>query len=293
MLAAVLHFADSANGADRVPTLIAMQAAGAKLRILMQELPPPDPSEEPPKAKEPGQTFEEYLASNPNRPTRARPAFYLQSVGELDSKQKRLAGEVEAFLNIAYGTSIKWTDAIPAASIPPSVLYAPAGWGPSGYRATSILEKVIALHRPKDATSVLALTADNLWTGEGLKVVFGRASFEKNIAAMSLARIGDVEQDGNLVLERALKVASHELAHTIGIFHCLAFECGMNETNSRGDLDHRPLAFCSECEMKVWWACGLDPVVRTQRLLEFCESRELTNAANDYRRRLQALQRRR
>jgi hypothetical protein len=67
----------------------------------------------------------------------------------------------------------------------------------------------------------------------------------------------------------------------------------MNETNGRGDLDHRPLAFCSECEMKIWWACGLDPVARTRSLLEFCERRQLTNAANDYRRRLQALQLRR
>jgi archaemetzincin len=292
-LGVVLLLTSLARAADRIPSLIAMQTAGSKLRSLMLALPPPEPSEEPSdpsERKEPGQTFDEYLASNPNRPSRTRPAFYLQAVGDLDSMQKRLISEVEAFLNIAYGTSVKWAEAIPVASIPTSVLYKPSEWGPSGYRATSILEKVIVLHRPKDATSVLALTTDDLWTGEGLKVVFGRASFERHVAAMSLARIGDPEQDWNLVLERALKVASHEVAHTIGVFHCLEFECGMNETKSRGDLDHRPLAFCSECETKVWWACGLDPLARTQRLLEFCESRHLKNAANDYRRRLQALQ---
>jgi archaemetzincin len=97
-------------------------------------------------------------------------------------------------------------------------------------------------------------------TDEGVKIVFGRASFEKKVAAMTTARLGNLEQDEAVVLERALKVASHEVAHTIGVYHCLAFVCGMNETDSRSDLDYRPLAISSECEKKLWWACGLEPL---------------------------------
>jgi archaemetzincin len=293
VFAAATFLSASVDGAEHGPNLVTIQTAGAKLRALMRGLPPPEPSDEPARKKEPGQTFDEYLASNPNRPNRTRPAFYLRIIGELNPGEDRLVDEIERFLRIAYGTPFKRAEAIPVASIPRMVSYEPDGWGGRGFLATRLLDRVVAPQRPKDAASVLALTAQFLWTGEGIKTVFGRASFEKNVAAMTLGRFGNLEPDGPIVLGHALKVASHEVAHTLGVFHCLEFECGMNETNSLGDLDRRPLAFCSECEMKVWWACRLDPAGRTQELLDYCERRQLSNAAADYRRRLQVIPKRR
>ena len=39
---------------------------------------------------EPGQTFDEYLVSRPNRPTATRTTIYIQPLGEFDEKQSPL-----------------------------------------------------------------------------------------------------------------------------------------------------------------------------------------------------------
>jgi hypothetical protein len=48
-LAVAVLIVASASAADRPPSLVAIQSASAKLRILMRELPPPDLGKEPPK----------------------------------------------------------------------------------------------------------------------------------------------------------------------------------------------------------------------------------------------------
>ena len=63
----------------------------------------------------------------------------------------------------------------------------------------------------------------------------------------------------------------HETGHMLGIQHCTAYECGMNGSNHLEESDRQPLAFCPECEMKVWWACRLDPVRRYEQLAAFAK----------------------
>jgi hypothetical protein len=42
----------------------------------------------------------------------------------------------------------------------------------------------------------------------------------------------------------------------------------MNGSNHRAEADARPLWFCPEDEMKIWWARRVDPVERYRRLAE-------------------------
>jgi len=102
LVAAAILSASFVLAAEQAPSLMTIQAAGAKLRPLMRDLPPPAPAEQvpesAPKSKEPGQTFDEYLSSNPNHPNRTRPAFYVQSIGDLDSNEIRLVDDIEEFL---------------------------------------------------------------------------------------------------------------------------------------------------------------------------------------------------
>ena len=186
LVAAAILSASFVFAAEQAPSLMIIQAAGAKLRPLMHELPPPDPAEqvdEPAsKSKEPGQTFDEYLSSNPNRPNRTRPAFYLQCIGDFDPKNDRLFDDIEEFLGIAFNTSLKRSPSLAISSIPHSVRHDAGGWGKAGFLATRLLESAVARERPKDAVSMLAVTNEELWTGEGLKIVFGRASFERHVA---------------------------------------------------------------------------------------------------------------
>ena len=50
------------------------------------------------------------------------------------------------------------------------------------------------------------------------------------------------------------------------------------------EADATPLAFCSECEAKVWWRFRLDPVSRYARLAEFAAARGLVGDAETWER---------
>ncbi len=70
-------------------------------------------------------------------------------------------------------------------------------------------------------------------------------------------------------------MALHETGHLLGIAHCTAYECGMNGSNSLDESDRNPVPFCPEDERKVWWATGVDPITRYQRLIAFAQRRGL------------------
>ena len=45
----------------------------------------------------------------------------------------------------------------------------------------------------------------------------------------------------------------------------------MNGSNSLEESDRTPLAFCPECEAKLWWVCGQNPPRRARKLAEFAD----------------------
>jgi archaemetzincin len=51
-----------------------------------------------------------------------------------------------------------------------------------------------------------------------------------------------------------------------GIRHCIAYQCGMNGSNHADERDSQPLEFCPECQPKLWWTLGLDPLARSRAL---------------------------
>ena len=77
----------------------------------------------------------------------------------------------------------------------------------------------------------------------------------------------------------------------LGIPHCTQYECGMNGSNHRTEADSRPLWFCPEDEMKVWWACGVDPAKRYDRLAVFADAHGLVAEAKFWRKSRAALSR--
>jgi archaemetzincin len=140
---------------------------------------------------------------------------------------------------------------------------------------TTYVLDLLKARRPRDAVAVLALTTSDLWPGEGWNFVFGQASLGQRVGVWSLYRMGDPVKEPIVCLRRTLGTATHETGHMFGIAHCIRYECGMNGSNHREESDRHPLAFCPECEMKVWWACRVDPAARYRRLAALAESHGL------------------
>ena len=53
----------------------------------------------------------------------------------------------------------------------------------------------------------------------------------------------------SLLLERAAKVALHELGHLFDIHHCVDRSCLMHFSGVLEDLDQTPLDFCRYCSV--------------------------------------------
>lgn len=81
--------------------------------------------------------------------------------------------------------------------------------------------------------------------------VFGEARQGGRVALVSIFRLKentmDTKSDTSITLERAAKVALHELCHLYDLTHCESRECLMHFSGSLPDLDRIPLGFCRYC----------------------------------------------
>jgi archaemetzincin len=64
----------------------------------------------------------------------------------------------------------------------------------------------------------------------------------------------------------------------------------MNGSNSLTESDRTPLAFCAECEAKLWWACRQNPARRAKRLADFAERTKFQDEATLWRAAAKALE---
>ena len=268
-----------ASGADLRP----IRAAMDQLKPLHASKIPPVPGNWLAAHDEPGQTFEQYLKSRPNRPTAERTTLYIQPIGTFDETQNRLLNDTADSMGRFFGLPVKTLQPLPLEKIPGKARRVHPQWRVKQILSTYVLDEVLEPRRPDDAVAVLALTTSDLWPGEGWNFVFGQASLTDRVGVWSLARYGDPGEDYPLVLRRTIQTATHETGHMLGILHCTAYECGMNGSNSLDESDRAPLAFCPECDAKLWWACGLEPAERYASLVEFAEKHELAEAAKFWR----------
>lgn len=54
-----------------------------------------------------------------------------------------------------------------------------------------------------------------------------------------------------LLKNRLLKEAIHELGHTFGLIHCFTLKCVMNPSTYVEDIDQKSSYFCRSCEQKI------------------------------------------
>jgi archaemetzincin len=263
-----------------------------KLRPLHQKLEKPQSGDWLYHHQEPGQTFSEYIQSNPVIPRETRRTITVQPLGEFTESQRRIITLTAEFLGLWFNLPVKIEKDLPLSVVPASARRTHPTWGVKQILTTYVLDELLKPRLPKDAFAYIAFTPSDLWPGEGWNFVFGQASLRERVGVWSLSRFGDPsesEQSFRLALLRTLRTGTHELGHMFSMYHCTAYACDMCGSNSLPESDRRPLALCPECMAKVCWATRTDPVERYGKLAAFCEKQGLKTEAARYRRLLEVL----
>lgn len=243
-----------------------------KLELLHTPLTTPKPGEWLYSHPEEGQTFKQYLQSNPVLPTEKRHTIYIQPLGSFSKTQYRMVELAGEFMELYFGLPIKLQETLPLSVIADSAKR--KRFGTIQLLSTHILNEVLAPKLPQDAAVYIAFTASDLWPGEGWNFVFGQASLRERVGVWSIHRYGDPDrsaEDFRTFLSRTLKTATHETGHMFSMQHCIAWSCNLNGSNSLEESDQKPLWLCPECLAKICWAQKLDPTPRYQKLADFCK----------------------
>lgn len=120
------------------------------------------------------------------------------------------------------------------------------------YYSTAILQAMQPLVEP--GARLLAVTSVDLYVPV-LTFVFGEAQLDGNCAVVSTARLHEefygLPARSDLLRERLVKEASHELGHTFGLRHCADWRCVMASSHAVERLDVKEAEFCGTCRKPV------------------------------------------
>lgn len=242
---------------------------------------------------EPGQTFEQYLASAPTLPRGARAVLYVQPLGAFTPAQRQVVARTAEYLELAFHRPVKVLPDLPEAMVPGKARRRHPVEGRLQFLTSFLRDGLLKPRLPADGAAMLGLTATDLWPGQGWNFVFGDASLRDRVGVWSLARLGDPSRDPEafrLCLLRTLKTAGHETAHMFSFLHCTRYECTMAGSETLEESDRYPLAFCPECLAKLCWATETPPADHLRRMADFCARNGLKDEEGYYRRALRALQ---
>lgn len=277
---------------ENAPEIRRLMDLIAKLKPLHKKLGPPQFGDWLDVHDEPGQTFREYLDSKPVTAHGKRKVIYIQPMGAFTKSQQAIVDATAEFLRAYFQLPVKVNKPWPESMVPAHARRRHPHWGDEQILTTYVLHKLLRPNLPDDAAAYLALTATDLWPGEGWNFVFGQASIRDHIGMWSIYRKG--EPDGGedafrLCLLRTIKTASHEVGHMFSMHHCTAYQCNMCGSNSVEESDRRPLPLCPECLAKLLYATGAEPVERFHQLISFCEKHGLTDEQHLYKQSVDAI----
>jgi archaemetzincin len=253
--------------------------------------PAPGPNDWLANHNEPGQTYEEFVHSGPQRPDARHRIIYLQPLGEFTSGESPPIDGLRQFAAAFFALEVA---VLPSIAVTTGEVTTRRN--PDTRHLQFLTTDILALLRrrlPADAYALLGITMEDLYPDDAWNFVFGQASPRHRGGVFSFARY-DPRFSGQpspgdrlaLLLRRSVKVLAHETAHMFGVAHCIFFHCLMNGSNHLAESDARPLHLCPVDVRKLHYSIGFDVVARHQALRDVCERLGLADDARLLRVRL-------
>jgi len=280
---------------EAAPRSRQLQAAALipALQPLAQPMPEPGPHDWLSQHHEPGQSFEQYAASDPITAWGARRRLCVQPLGTTNDAQRRVVELAADWMSRFFGLDAEVLERLPLSLIPERARRNNPYSGQLQLNSRYILEQVLARRVPEDALALLAFTPVDLYPAEDWNFVFGQALLFGRAGVWStyrFGRLGGGKKRDELVLQRALKLATHETGHMLSMGHCTAHACNMNGSNHLEEADGQPAWLCPQCTAKLCYATGAKPLERTRALLDFCLEHGLEEEGAYYQKAVQALE---
>jgi archaemetzincin len=243
---------------------------------------------------EPGQTFDEFKVSRPNRLTKDRHVIYLQPLGDFAVDRSPSIAKLREFAAAFFAMEAK---TLPPAAHDTSKFTARRNpYTGNAQILTSDVLNFLKGRVPSDAFCVVAITMEDLYPEPSWNFVFGQASLHERVGVYSFARYdpafyGEARAGGyeTLLLRRSCKVLAHETGHMFGLAHCTYFNCLMNGSNHLAESDRRPLHLCPVCLRKLQWSINFDVIERYRALENACRADGFTDEAEWFGRRIKIL----
>ena len=255
--------------------------------LLFRRMADPKPGEWRAEHPEPDQTFQQFAANRPLRPTVGRHTIYLAPLGPMTGTDRGRLEVLRQFLELYYCLPARMgrplsLDGVTSRERTAGSLGSRRGPGTMvrQYLSEDILHRVLLPAVPQDAVCLQAVTMEDLYPEPSWNYVFGQALLSGRVAVYSLVRfypafwgMPDSPDQEKLGFARGLKLLVHETGHVFGVAHCQTYECAMNGTNSLQESDPRPIHLCPECLKKFRWNIGFDMIKRYEGLLAFYSAR--------------------
>ncbi len=257
-------------------------------------LPLPGPRDWLARYPEGGQTFAEFLRSEPNPLDDQRRLIYLQPIGEFATEYAPSLDKLREFTEAYFTLETKLlpTLTIPADQVTTRVR---EGTERPQWLAADIL-KILEPQLPPDAYCLLGVTLTDLYSLTTTTYVFGQASITNRTGVFSFARFDPTFYDDprpadveTLILRRSCHTLAHETCHIFGMQHCIYFKCPVNGSNNLDENDSRPMQLCPVCLRKLHSTIRFDPIDRDRRLVEVYQRLGFTKEAEWINKRLKSV----
>jgi archaemetzincin len=237
-------------------------------------MPEPGPNDWLANFAEAGQTFEQFVRSQPNRPEAQRRKLYLQPLGNFSGSDGPALDQLRDFMAAFFMMEV---DLLPPLKLAQNHVTSRRNrWTGQVQLLTGDILNLLQTRLPEDGFALLGVTMTDLYPDSNWNFVFGQASPRERVGVYSFARYDPrfygqeaAADSSKLVLRRSCKVLAHETGHMFGIDHCVWYRCLMNGSNHLEEADARPLHLCPVDLRKLQWSIGFDVVERYRRLRDF------------------------